>query len=52
MFYGKPEASDEVVVYLQVAIPIHLKFEDAEARQGMTMNASESKTKDNNEENI
>ena len=43
MYYGKPEARDEVVVYLQVALPF--EPEDAEAREGVTLNASEPKAK-------
>ena len=39
MYYGKPEAQDEVVVYPQVALPF--EHEDAEARDGVMLNASE-----------
>ena len=41
MYYDKPEAKDEVIVYPQVALPF--KPEDAEAREGVALNASESK---------
>ena len=41
MYHCKPEARDEVVVYLQVAYPF--KFEDAEKKEGVMSNASESK---------
>ena len=43
MYYYKPEASDELVVYPQVTLPLEL--EDAEAREGVIMNASESNIK-------
>ena len=39
MYYDKPEARNEVVVYLQVALP----FEDVEEREGVTLNASKPK---------
>ena len=43
MYYGKPEARDKIVVYLHMAIlPV---LEDAEARESVMINASESKTK-------
>ena len=50
MYNGKPEARDEVVVYLQVALPF--KPEDVVARKGVTLNASEPKleSKDNKKE--
>ena len=48
MHYGKPEARDEVAVYLQVALPF--KPEDAEAREGVTLNAFEPKVKSKNDE--
>ena len=41
MYYSKPEAWDKVIVYPQVALPF--KLEDAEAREGVTPNASEPK---------
>ena len=47
MYYGKPEARDEDIVYPQVALPF--KPEDAEARKGVTMNASEPKVKSKGE---
>ena len=43
IYYGKPEARDEVKVYLQEALPF--EPEDAEAREGMTLNTSEPKAK-------
>ena len=43
MYYGKQEASNEVIVYLQVAIPLEL--EDTKEREDLMMNASESKIK-------
>ena len=43
IYYSKPEVRDEVLVYPQVALP--LKLEDAEAREGLTLNASEPKIK-------
>ena len=50
MQYSKPEATDEIIVYPQLA----LLFEpnDAEAREGVTLNASEPivESKDNKEE--
>ena len=42
-YYGKPEARNEVVVYPQVSLSF--KPEDAEARNVVTLNASESKVK-------
>ena len=50
MYYGKPEASDEVVMYPQVALPF--KLEDAEAEESVKLNASEPKieSKDNEKE--
>ena len=42
MYYCKPEAKDEFVVYLQLALPF--EPDDAEAREGLTLNASEPKT--------
>ena len=41
MYYGRQEARDEVVVYLQVALPLTL--EDAEAMEGVMLNAFEPK---------
>ena len=41
MYYDKPEARDEVIVHPQVALSFEL--EDAEARVGVTLNASEHK---------
>ena len=38
MYYCKPEARNEVVIYLQVALPF--EPEDAKAREGVTLNAS------------
>ena len=35
MYYGKPEARDEVVGHLQVALP--LKLDDAEAREDLML---------------
>ena len=49
MYNGETEASDEVVVYPQVAIPLEL--EDAESREGVMTNASESKIGSKDEEN-
>ena len=50
MYYGKPEARNEVLVYPQVALPF--EPEDAEAMEGVMLNASEpkAKSKDNEEE--
>ena len=48
MSYGRPGARDKIVVYLQVALPFEL--EDAEAREGVMLNASEPKVKSKNEE--
>ena len=39
MYCGKPEARDEVIVYLQVALPF--EPEDEKAREDVTFNASE-----------
>ena len=41
MYYSKPEARGEVVVYLQVSL--HFKSEEAEGREGVMLNASETK---------
>ena len=41
MNYYKPEARNEVIVYLKVALPF--EPEDAKAREGVTLNASEPK---------
>ena len=43
MYFGKPDARDEVVVYPQVALPF--EPEDAKTREGVMLNASESKVK-------
>ena len=48
MYYSKPEARDEVVVYPQVALPFEPK--DAEAREGLMLNASEPKVKSKDDE--
>ena len=48
MYFGKPEARDEVVVYPQVVLPLEL--EDAEAREGMTLNAAEPKIESKEDE--
>ena len=50
MYYGKPEARDKVVVYLQAALPFEPS--DAEAMEGVTLNAFEPKgeSKDNKKE--
>ena len=48
MYYGKPEARDEVIVYLQVALPFEPK--NAEAREGVILNASEPKVKSKDDE--
>ena len=48
MYYGKPEARNKVIIYLQVALPF--KHEDAEAREGVTLNASDPKVKSKDEE--
>ena len=50
MYYGKPEARDEVLVYLKVALPF--KLEDTKAREGLMLNASKPKieSKDNKKE--
>ena len=48
MYYSKPEASNEVVAYLQVALPF--KLEDAEAMERVTLNASELKLEPNDDE--
>ena len=42
MYYGKPEARDEVVVYPQVAL--YFEPEDVEAWEGVTSNTSGPKT--------
>ena len=47
MCYGNSEARDEIAVYPQVALP--LKLEDAEAREGVMLNASESKIESEDE---
>ena len=49
MYYGNPETSNEVVVYQQVALPLELK--EAEARDGVMLNASETDIKSHDEEN-
>ena len=41
IYYGKPEARDEVVVFPQVALPF--ESDDAEEREHVTLNASEPK---------
>ena len=41
MYFGKPEAKDKVAVYLQLALPF--EPEDAEEREGVTLNAAEPK---------
>ena len=46
--YSKPEATDKVVVYPQVALPF--KPEDARARDGVTLNASEPKVESKDDE--
>ena len=38
MYYSKPEAGDKVILYMQV-----FELEDAEAREGVTLNAPEPK---------
>ena len=48
MYYGKPKARDEVVEYPHVTLPFEL--EDAEARQGVRLNASEPKIESNDDE--
>ena len=48
MYYSKPEAKDEVIVYPQVALPF--KLEGAEAREGVTSNASEPKVESKDDE--
>ena len=48
MFYGKPEARDKVIVYPQVTSPFEL--EDAEARKGVKLNASEPKIESKDDE--
>ena len=50
MYYGKPEARDEVIVYPQAALPF--KPAGAEAREDVMLNASELKvnSKDNKKE--
>ena len=47
MYYSKPEVRDEVVVYRQVALPF--EPEDAEAREGVMLNASQSKAESKND---
>ena len=41
IYYGKPKDREEVVVYLHIALPF--EPEDAEAREGVTLNSSEPK---------
>ena len=50
MYYSKPEARDEVIVYLHIALSF--EPEGAVAREGVTLNASEPKvkSKDNKKE--
>ena len=50
MYYSKPEDRDEVIVYPEVALPF--EPEDAEAREGVTLNTHEPKveSKDNEKE--
>ena len=43
MYYGKPEARNEVIVYLQIALPF--EPEHAETREGVKLKASEPKAK-------
>ena len=43
MYYCKPGARDKVMVYPQVALPF--EPEDAKAREGVMLNASEPKVK-------
>ena len=43
MYYSKPEAKDEVIVYQQLALPF--EPDDAEGREDMTLNVSKSKAK-------
>ena len=47
MYYGKPEARDEAIVYPQVVLPF--EPDDAEAREGVMFNASEPKVKSKND---
>ena len=47
MYYGKPETSNEVVMYPQMAIPFKLEG----TREGATLNASESKMESKDKEN-
>ena len=48
VYYGKPEAREEVVLYLQIELPF--QPEDAEARKGVTLKASEPKIKSKDDE--
>ena len=48
MYFGKPEARDKVVIYLQVALPF--EPENAEAREVVTLNASEPKVESKDDE--
>ena len=47
MYYGKPETSNEVIMYLLVV----LLFELEEAREGVTLNASEPTIESKDKEN-
>ena len=47
-YYGKSKARDEVIAYLQVALLFELG--DTEAREGVTLNAYEPKTKSKDDE--
>ena len=48
MYYGQPEAKDKVIVYPQVALPF--EPQDAGAREGVMLNASEPKVESKNNE--
>ena len=49
MYYSKPEAREKVIEYPHVALPI--EPEDAKAREGLTLNASEPKVEYKDDQN-